>query len=102
MYQDQADYITMKTIQKSIGAPFSTLHSMVKDGYLVPAVRSRGRGDEHLFHRTAIAQVGRAVRVRQLMGDGALAREILRKLASNPTETKFEYEDGDKMELVLA
>jgi hypothetical protein len=101
MYQARS-YITAKVIQKATGIPMSTLHSMVSAGYLVPAVRARGRGDEHLFEQTAIAQVERAVRVRQLMGDGSIAREILRALASNPTETKFEYEDGDKLELVLA
>jgi hypothetical protein len=98
-----AGYVTMKQISNATGTPLSTLWSMFKEGYLRPAIASTGRGQEHYFHETAIAQVERAVRIRQQLGDGAAAREALRELAENPQATFFKLGPADAaMELSLS
>lgn len=88
--------VTMKQIHAATGVPNSTLWQMVQHRYLIPAVQSSGRGQEALFHETAIQQVRNAIQVRRLMGDGEAAREILRGLAADPTDRVFELNDSEE------
>ena len=56
MYGSQG-LVTMKQIHAATGVPNSTLWQMVQNRHLIPAVPSSGRGQEALFHETAIQQV---------------------------------------------
>ena len=83
--------ITMKQLSDASGVPSSTIHLLIRSGYLRPAVAAggRGRGYENLFEEHSVEHVRRAARIRWALGDSALARQALSQLADNPQQQQF-------------
>jgi hypothetical protein len=83
--------ITMKQLSDASGVPSSTIHLLIRSGYLRPAVPAggRGRGNENLFEESAVEHVRRAARIRWALGDSELARQALAQLADAPYQTQF-------------
>ena len=85
--------ITMKQLSDASGVPSTTIHLLIKNGYLRPAVAAggRGRGYENLFEERAVEHVRRAARIRWALGDSTLARQALAQLADEPQRQWFHF-----------
>jgi hypothetical protein len=89
--------ITTKQPSDASGVPPTTIHLLIKSGYLRPAIAAggRGRGYENLFDEHAVEHVRRAARIRWALGDSALAREALAQLAEDPRRQEFVLGNAD-------